>query len=225
MMPDRIVEYHEPVTLLGGGAADPGQLRFALARAPHLVAADGGANVALAEGLSPDVVIGDFDSIAAGTLAAIPAERHLRLSEQETTDFEKCLTRIRAPLILGVGFLGARADHALAAMSAMIRHPARACMLLGDTDVIFAAPPLIELDLRPGTRLSLFPMGRVSGESTGLLWPIGGIGFAPDGMIGTSNEATGPVRLQFDRPGMLVILPVAEADQAIRAILSSPRLA
>lgn len=223
MMPDRIVEYHEPVTLLGGGAADPAQLRFALERAPHLVAADGGANMAVAEGLVPDAVIGDFDSVSADALAAIPAERHMKVPEQETTDFEKCLTRIRAPLILGVGFMGARADHALAVFSALARHPARPCLLLGGEDAVFAAPPRIVLALEAGTRLSLFPMAAVSGESAGLRWPIGGIGFAPDGVIGTSNEATGPVSLRFDRPGMLVILPAACAELAIRALLSGPR--
>ena len=222
MMSDRIVEYHEPVTLLGGGAADPDQLRFALARAPHLVAADGGANMALAEGLMPDLLIGDFDSVAAETLAAIPADRHVRLSEQETTDFEKCLTRTRAPLILGVGFWGARADHGLAVLSAMVRHPHRPCLIMGEADVIFAAPPAIDLPVADGARLSLFPMLPVAGESSGLRWPIGGIRFDPGGMIGTSNQATGPVRLRFHNPGMLVILPVGAADLAIRALLSAP---
>lgn len=222
MMSDRIVEYHEPVTLLGGGAADPDQLRFALARAPHLVAADGGANMALAEGLMPDAVIGDFDSVSAETLAAIPAERHIRVAEQETTDFEKCLVRTDAPLILGVGFWGARADHGLAVLSAMVRHAGRPCLLLGDEDVIFATPPTIDLALDEGTRLSLFPLAPTSGESRGLRWPIDGIRFAPDGMIGTSNAATGPVSLRFHRPGMLVILPVSAADLAIRALLSAP---
>ncbi|MEY4984421.1 MAG: hypothetical protein RIR62_2687, partial [Pseudomonadota bacterium] len=81
------------------------------------------------------------------------------------------------------------------------------------------APPALEMELRRGDRLSLFPMARVTGESTGLAWPIGGIGFAPDAMIGTSNRVTAPrVTLRFDGPGMLVILPRARLDAALTAL-------
>ncbi|MFT6103787.1 MAG: thiamine pyrophosphokinase, partial [Paracoccaceae bacterium] len=45
--------------------------------------------------------------------------------------------------------------------------------------------------------------------STGLRWPISGLEFEPGGLIGTSNSANGPVGLEFDQPGMLVILPKA----------------
>ncbi len=221
MMTDRIVEFHEPVTLLGGGEADPCQLKRLLRLAPHLIAADGGANMAVAEGFMPDLVVGDFDSVSAAALAAIPAERHMRVAEQETTDFEKCLMRIGAPLFLGLGFTGARADHTLAACNALVRHPDRACILLGDADLIFTAPPELLLDLPPGTRLSLFPMAPLGGRSEGLRWPIDGLTLAPAGRIGTSNEVTGPVRLRFAVPGMLVLLPVDQLDAAIRALRSA----
>ena len=44
--------------------------------------------------------------------------------------------------------------------------------------------------------------------SEGLRWPVAGLAFDPMGRIGTSNAATGgPVRVGFDAPRMLVILP------------------
>lgn len=220
-MPDRIVEYHEPVTLLGGGAASADSLREALSRAPRLVAADGGANMASGEGLCPDLVIGDFDSVSAEALAQIPVERQMRIAEQETTDFEKCLSHIRAPLIIGLGFMGPRVDHSLAVWNALVRYPGQRCVLWGEEDVVFAAPCRISLPVTEGTRLSLFPMRAVRGESTGLRWPIAGLPFAPDGVIGTSNEATDAVELRFDGPGMLVILPADCLDLAIRALLEA----
>lgn len=223
MIADQTVEFPEAVTLLGGGAAEPARLRAALTLAPRLVAADGGANMAVAEGLSPDLVIGDFDSASAETLARIPADRQMRLAEQDTTDFDKCLSRIAAPFVLGLGFLGPRFDHTLAVFSALVRHAAKLCLLVGGEDVIFAAPPQLRIELAPGSRLSLFPMCPVSGESTGLRWPIDGLAFAPDGVIGTSNEVTGPVDLRMDGPGMLVILPAAALDPALRALRSGPR--
>jgi thiamine pyrophosphokinase len=47
------------------------------------------------------------------------------LPEQDTTDFEKCLYSVAAPLLLGVGFLGGRADHHLAAMNVLVRYADR----------------------------------------------------------------------------------------------------
>lgn len=214
----RTVELSDPVTLLGGGGADRACLTLALTRAPRLLAADGGANMALAAGLMPDAVIGDFDSVTAETLAAIPTDRQIRVPEQDTTDFEKCLTRIRAPFVLGVGFLGARLDHTLAVLGTLVRHPERRCLLIGSEDVVFPAPPRLHLDLPAGSRFSLFPLRPVTGRSEGLRWPIDGLALAPDGIVGTSNEVSGPVRLETDGPGMLVILPRGALDAALAGL-------
>ena len=59
-------------------------------------------------------------------------------------------------------------------------------------------------------------MGPVRGlVSEGLRWPVARArASAPDGRIGTSNLALGgPVRLGFDAPRMLVILPEALLGQ------------
>ena len=131
------------------------------------------------------------------------------IAEQDSTDLEKCLYSVEAPLFLGLGFLGGRLDHQLAAMSALARHPAQQVVLLGGEDICFLCPPALELDLAAGTRVSLFPMGPVAGlRSEGLRWSVAGLDFEPCGRIGTSNEALGgPMRIAFDAPGMLVILP------------------
>ena len=92
------------VTLIGGGAVTAEDLSLALSLAPVLVAADGGADAAIALGHLPDRSIGDFDSLDAAARDAIPAERLHRIAEQESTDFEKCLERIEAPLVIGVGY-------------------------------------------------------------------------------------------------------------------------
>ncbi len=60
----------------------------------------------------------------------------------------------------------------------------------------------------------------MTGDSTGLRWPIAGLDFAPGGVIGTSNEVAEPeVRLRFAGPGMLVLLPRARLDAALTALL------
>lgn len=200
------VQSSRGVTLLGGGEVAAEAFHAALQLAPCLVAADSGADRALALGQEPESVIGDLDSLSASARDLL-GDRLLRIGEQETTDFEKALTRISAPLVLALGFSGGRMDHALAALSVLVRHPDRRCLLIGPEDFAFAAPPQLTLPTRAGDRVSLFPMGPCQAQATGLRWPLEGIAFAPDGRIGTSNEATGPITLDVVGP-MLVILPL-----------------
>lgn len=221
----KIVETQHFVTILGKADPKPEDIDEALRLAPVLVAADGAAGPAVEAGRVPDAVIGDFDSIPDSILGRIPSDRLHRIAEQDTTDFEKCLSRIAAPLCLAVGFTGRRLDHELAVYSTLVRHPAPPCIVVGSHDVAFAAPPALSLGVAAGTRVSLFPLGAVRGRSTGLRWPIDAVPFDPTGRIGTSNEATGPVGLAFDRPGMLVILPRGALGAAIEALAGGPGVA
>jgi thiamine pyrophosphokinase len=218
-MTSHIVQTNEMVTLLGGGETGPGDLAEALSHAPVLVAADGGADRALAEGIMPRAVIGDFDSLSDEARQVIPGDRLHEIPEQETTDFDKCLRMVEAPLMLGVGFMGKRLDHKLAALAGLVRAPGRRCILIGPNDIAFLCPPQLRLELEPGSRFSLFPMGPVRGESRGLTWPIGGIDFLPGGRIGTSNQVEeGVVELTMEAPLMLVILPRASLGAAISGL-------
>lgn len=214
-----IVQSADAVTLLGGAPARPRTLDLCLSMAPVLVAADGAAAVALAAGHLPDAVIGDFDSLDDDTRARLPAERLHQIDDQLTTDFDKALRNISAPLVLAAGFMGARLDHELAVYNALVRLRDRRCIVVGEHDICFHAPPELAISLTPGARVSLFPMARVTGESTGLRWPIGGLAFAPDGMVGTSNEAVeAEITLRMHGPGMLVILPRQALEAAVRAL-------
>lgn len=214
-----IVQSSVGVTLAGGGPFTGRELAFCLSRAPLAVAADSGADRLLRFGVLPEAVIGDFDSISDQARATIPLARQHPVAEQETTDFDKALRRVEAPFILALGFAGARLDHGLAAFNTLIMREKQRCILVGPKDICFAAPASLSLDLRIGDALSLFPMARVTGRSLGLEWPITGLDFAPDGRIGTSNRvAASRVELEFDRPGMLVILPRRRLDAAIRGL-------
>ena len=215
-----IVQTLQGVTLAGGGPFGRRDLALCLARGPVAVAADGGADRLLRLGVMPEAVIGDFDSLSAAARASIPASRQHPLPEQATTDFDKALRSISAPIVLALGFAGARLDHGLAAMNTLVMRSAQRCILIGPQDVAFAAPERMTLTLGVGEPFSLFPMARVTGRSEGLEWPIEGIGFAPNGAIGTSNRVVSRrVVLEFDAPGMLVILPRRRLDAAIRALL------
>ncbi len=221
-MQEPILQSDRPVTLLGGGVLYPGDLDLALSHAPTLAAADGGARAALRAGQVPVAVFGDFDSLDEDTRAALPANRLHRIAEQDSTDFDKALRSIEAPVVVAAGFLGARIDHQLAAFSTLLHHCDRRCVLIGEHEVIFHAPPRIEIPLAEGDVVSLFPLCPATGRSTGLRWPIDGLDLAPGGRIGTSNVATGPVGLDTDGPGVLVILPRARLGALIPAFASAP---
>jgi len=217
-----IVQSTDGVTIVGGGPVSAAEFRLSLARAPRIIAADGGADRVLAAGYRPEAVVGDFDSISDLAKATVGPDRLFPIPEQMTTDFDKALRSVDAPFTLALGFTGARVDHGLAVLNTLVRHPTRRCIVIGPRDVVFHAPARLDLTLRRGDRLSLFPLAPVTGRSMGLEWPIDGIAFAPDAMIGTSNRVTdGPVTLAMTGPGMLVILPRARLDAAITALLAA----
>lgn len=217
-----IVQAPGPVTLLGGAALSGDDLTIALTLAPHLVAADGGADLALAQGITPLAVIGDMDSLSPEAARAF-ADRLHRVEEQESTDFDKALTRIDAPVVLALGFAGGRLDHELAALHSLVLRADRPCILLGPSTLAFHAPPRLAMPLAPGTLVSLFPFAPVRVRSTGLRWPTDHLLFAPDRRIGTSNEAAGDVTLTPSAPGLLVILPRSCLAPATRALAHAPR--
>lgn len=217
-IPDGLSSRDTPVTLIGASTVKPQDIVEALTVAPYLVAADGGAATALQHGHTPKLVIGDFDSLPHFATEVLTSDQLLQVPEQDSTDFEKCLARIEAPVILALGFAGLRLDHELAVYNTLVRYPAKRCLVVGEHDVVFHAPPRLHLDLEIGQRLSLFPLGAVSGTSKGLKWPIVGLAFAPDGRVGTSNTVTGPVDLSFDADGMLVILPRVALGAALKAL-------
>ena len=196
----------------------PGDLELALERAPVLVAADGGAGAALKAGHSPVAVIGDFDSLTPEMRAQIPQSRLFEIHEQASTDFDKALSSISSPLVLAIGFLGARVDHQLAALNTLAHYADRPCILIGQHEVIFHVPVRLQLELASGDVVSLFPMASVQGCSSGLEWPIDGLAMEPGGRIGTSNRALGPVRLDMDGLGLLMIAPRRALDAVMRAI-------
>lgn len=219
-MSEPIVFSAEPVILVGGGPVEAADLALAERVAARLVAADGGLDRALALGRRPEAVIGDMDSISAQARARMdPAALH-EISEQDSTDFDKALRHIRAPLVVGLGFLGAQLDHQLAALNTLVRRPDQLCVLVGAQEVVLHLPPRLELPLEAGDVVSLFGMTRVQGRSEGLHWPIDGLVMAPDAQIGTSNRATGPVNLWMAGVGMLAMVPRARFERLCRALLA-----
>jgi thiamine pyrophosphokinase len=217
-MTQPIVIHDTPILLIGGGPISRADFAVASALTGPVVAVDGGAVWAHDHGIPIDALIGDMDSITPQVLDQIPSHLCHPIAEQDSTDFDKALRHVQAPLVIAIGFSGGRIDHQMAVFHSLLAHPNRPCLILGGEDLTFLAPPDLTLGLEPGTRVSLFPLGPVQGHSTGLRWPIGGLAFDPLTRIGTSNAALGPVHLTVDRPHMLCVLPRAFIQPVARAL-------
>jgi thiamine pyrophosphokinase len=225
-MSDTLIHSKDPVTLVGGGEATVDDVRAAVALAPVLAAADSGAELAIRAGISPQAVIGDFDSLRKDVRNVIDDHRLHHISEQDTTDFDKALGGISAPVVLAVGFLGGRLDHQMAAFSTLLRYPDTPCVLIGRTEIAFLLPPRIEVAVESDNVVSLYPMQKVTGQSKGLAWPIDGLILSPQGRIGTSNRSIGPVSLSVTGPGLMGIFPrhtLLSVTQALCDLLPEQR--
>ncbi len=211
-----ILDSKTPITLVGGGPVEAALLTQAVSFGETVVAADGGLHRAQALGVAVDHVIGDMDSV---DLTKVDGPKLHPIAEQMSTDLDKCLRSCDAPYFVGVGFLGGRLDHQMAACHSLVEASDRQVVLAGKEDLCFLAPLSLSLKLPIGTRVSLFPMGEVAGNSTGLKWPIHAYQFSPALMIGTSNETNAEsVELTFDRRRMLTILPVKFLDDVISQV-------
>jgi len=205
----------EPVTLIGGGEATPKLLKIALRHAPVLVAVDGGARLALDAGVVPEAIVGDFDSL--GDLS-VPGARKLHLPDQNFTDFQKCLSAVETPLFLGVGFLGGRLDHQLAAFTALLQEP-RPVVLLAPRELAFVAPQTLTLDLPEGSPISVYPLLPATLTTRGLRYRLETATVAPNGVISTSNTVQGgPVVIESSLRAMLVTAPLEALGAVLHAL-------
>ena len=197
-----MLEFDGPLLIVGGGEVDPHMLGELAGKARGLVGADRGGDILLAAGLVPDAVIGDMDSVADTGL--FPAStRIMALSEQQTTDFEKCLYCTSAPVTLALGMTGGRFDHTLAALHAVARYAAeRRIVLVDGHDLAMGVAGSITLAVGTGARVSIYPLGRTRfSGSAGLFYPLAGLEMAQGEAIGTSNRAVSDTIVVEAEPG------------------------
>lgn len=157
-----------------------------------VIAADGGARSALAHGLIPDAVVGDFDSIDDEIRSKIPATHFHQAGRLDTTDLEKAVA-FAVQLgcdevdILGAG--GGRSDHALANLSVLTLYRGKSRVRVQDELFeISLVHGELTLEGPVGTVVSLVAIGECRGVTTGgLRWPLRDFTL-PFGPRGIHNE-------------------------------------
>ena len=185
----------------------------------YIIAADSGLDHAVAAGLRPHLVIGDFDSANPATLAwavaeGIEIERHS--PDKDNTDTELALAAARMSgatdvVLLGGG--GDRLDHSIAAITAL-GHPSMAVFTTvsarWDTTMISVlhAPRAITFATELDATFSLLALhGACSGiDVDGGLWPLSDAELQPGSSLGVSNRTTtNELRLRA-RVGVLTVV-------------------
>ncbi len=192
-----------------GEPPSAGLVRELLASADLVVAADGGADVALAYGVRVDAVVGDLDSVSTKVRSTLPASAFHHLDQADRSDLEKvvefCLGQgANSVDIVGAG--GGRADHALANLSVLTLFRGRARVrLIDDRFVVSLVEGEQTVDAPAGTVVSLVALGECQGVTTrGLRWELADSTLT-FGTRGIHNEIAVPPAKILVRAGDLLL--------------------
>lgn len=173
------------------------------------VVTDGAANNLKERGLTPQFIVGDFDSLDPAVRKQFPHADFIRAADQESCDLEKALKMIfemgiKRVILLGAG--GGRFDHTLTTLSVMQKFSTRMDIRMRDED---SETRVITGKARfsghSGDTISLVAFERVDGITLdGVKWPLKEETLLP-GSRGISNVFKGKlVNLSVHR-GFLVV--------------------
>lgn len=182
-----------------------------------IVAADSGLDYVARQGLYPDAIVGDMDSLADHSLLdRFPdavVERYDRA--KDLTDTEIALEylwkeNVKPVTILGGG--GGRLDHLLGivALFERDRYPYR---WITDREEVVLVDGELSFEATVGQTVSFLPIGPepATMESTGLRWNLDGLTWYR-GDVGISNECTGERCRVTMRSGRLLMVRALPAQ-------------
>lgn len=198
-------------------------------RAELLVAADGGADNAVAAGRLPSVIVGDLDSMSGSReLAVAIGEERIavdrRPSAKDETDTELALTAAvagggdRVEILGALG--GARLDHEIANLLLLADPQYRdldLCIARGGTRVrALHGGADLRLEGSIGDTVSLFPIGgdAIGVTTQGLAYPLAGDTLQFGRARGVSNRIVEqPASVRFEA-GVMLVLELAADEVA-----------
>jgi thiamine pyrophosphokinase len=189
------------IIFANGLLADPAMARAAITPDDQLIAADGGLAHMQALGLTPQVLIGDLDSVGPhqGSQAEAEGVRVVRFSpRKDQTDLELAVRLAKsdgASDILIFGALGARWDHTLANLLLLASPDFRGVRLrlVDGPQQIYVIQSRTVIEGQPGDTVSLISLqGDASGiTTTGLDYPLEHGRLAFGSTLGVSNVLLG----------------------------------
>ena len=175
--------------VLGGDAPDARLLERCMRSADLVLAADRGLEAFHFAGLTPDMLIGDMDSVAPEVLARYEGIK----DDTDGVDALDVAIRRKADRVTFLGALGGRLDHALANLMLLVRAHRRGvfAQILAQGVRIVRVDGSLELRGAKGDTVSLLPLGEARGVSLrGFFYPLEDATLTADYPIGVSNVVT-----------------------------------
>jgi thiamine pyrophosphokinase len=178
-----------------------------------IICADGGASHAFNLGISPHIIIGDFDSY--DDSRHFPEARILRFApDKDLTDTELAImeaVRAHVSQITLFGCMYGRMDQTAANVQLLLKYTRLGVdiKMIGEDDIILVANKPIKIKKKPGYYISLFAMSQIVEELTlrGTRYPLERYMLRSGDAIGVSNEfEAGHADICFLKGELLIIL-------------------
>lgn len=177
-----------------------------------IIAADGGANSCYKLSLSPDYIIGDFDSIAPKVFSHFEMEsKFIKIDRQNDTDVEKALKfaiNKKYKRVYLFGGTGDRLDHTICNLGIILKYFAKIQItLIHRKSILVPFHSSVKLKTIPGETISLYafrPETIIS--SSGLKYELKKAKLTFGHKESTSNQATSDtVKLQI-KGGLIFVI-------------------
>jgi len=172
-----LTPHHTSSALIANGSIeDLASLAPSIKKHTRIVAVDRGLIYCQQLGITPDLIVGDFDSVPPLLLEKYATVPTITLpKEKDETDLEIALEhelQISQTVTL-FGALGARIDHTLTNLLIASRYPGRV-VIETEREIVFALTGDVEIPVTVGQTISLVPInGPVIGITTqGLQWEL-----------------------------------------------------
>lgn len=196
--------------LIGNGEkVSPRLLKKLATQADYVLAADGGADHALACGITPHGIIGDLDSVSARA-KKICSGKILHVPTQDNTDLEKALlwlAKQKFTHVTCVGFVGNRWDFSIGNLLALARFARKLEICVAGNN--WRMYPLVRSTTwacKKNKRVSIIPLKICTGVTlTGLKYPLKNARILPGTTRTLSNQTTSTrFSVTFTRGTLLV---------------------
>ena len=201
------------IIFLNGDLPDSKIINKLLNKSSFLISADGASNKLEILSITPDLIIGDLDSIKPVTLSNYKEKSVdiLHIIDQETTDFEKCLIYCNENNLKDIIVFGAtdmRPDHSLNNFSILKRYyHSLNIKLIDNFFETFFIRDKIEFECQENEIVSILALSIAEGVTTkGLMYPLNNERLEFGVREGTLNRSVSKiVSISFESGDLLLI--------------------
>ncbi len=210
-MVEKILNSHKSIIFLNGSI--PEKILPYINMQVTLLAADGAVHKMKELSIVPSYIIGDGDSVGPEANCSF-----IKIEDQSTTDFEKCILfakekALLPSLVLGVS--GGEIDHILGNAKALLKHGDKSSFYFLDTYMkdnkrgVKLGIPLrdekITLSLKEKSTISLISFNNAYIKTKGLFWEMDGA-IDPNGVLSLRNiNASNFIEIDVKKSALLIV--------------------